>query len=141
MIIISLVVALSAFVFQGLSNHRWMPYFSYGYLFYLMYLLWRRNKNIYHVEFDDEFLYLILRKNDILIPLENVKDVNIKTLGGVYQVDLYNAEQVGNKFYFKPSLLYPFNHKKKHELVNVLWSKIEKAKIKQQYFQKNSLHS
>ncbi|MBS1681802.1 MAG: hypothetical protein JST48_08835 [Bacteroidetes bacterium] len=88
------------------------------------------NRNVYRVEFDDEFLYLILKKNDILIPLENIKDINISTLGGIWRVDLYNAEQIGNKFYFKPSLLYPFNAKKKDELVNVLWEKINKGKSK-----------
>ena len=106
-----------------------------------IYLWWKVNSNVYNVEFDDEFLFVILRNNDILIPLENIKDVNIKTLGGVYQVDLYHAEQLGNKIYFKTSLLYPFNFKKKDELVNVLWSNIEKAKRKKQDFQRNALHS
>lgn len=50
-----------------------------------------------------------------MIPLENIKEVDIKSLGGVYEVELFNAEQLGKKFYFKPSLLYPFNFKKKDD--------------------------
>ena len=50
-----------------------------------------------------------------MIPLENIKEVDIKSLGGVYEVELFNAEQLGKKFYFKPSLLYPFNLKKKDD--------------------------
>ncbi len=114
---------------------------NYLYLLWFVLLWWKLNSKVYRVEFDDEFLYVILKKNDILIPLENIKDINIVTLGGVYRVDLYNAEQLGDKIYFKPSLLYPFNSKKKDALVNVLWSAIDKAKQKKMYFSGNALHS
>ncbi len=127
-----LLYNLTRKLFLSLSLIQW---------FYIIYLWWRVNERVYNVEFDDEFLYVLLRKNDILIPLENIKDVNIVTLGGVYRVDLYNPEQLGDKIYFKPSLLYPFNHKKKDELVNVLWNNIEKAKQKKQIFLRNALHS
>ena len=76
-----------------------------------------------------------------MIPLENIKEVDIKSLGGVYEVELFNAEQLDKKFYFKPSLLYPFNFKKKDELVNVLRSNINKVLQNKQYFQANALHS
>jgi len=99
------------------------------------------NRNVHRVEFDEDYLYVILRGQDILIPLENIKEVDIKSLGGVYEVELYNAEQLGKKFYFKPSLLYPFNYKKKDELVNVLRKHINVAQRKKQTFQANSLHS
>lgn len=128
-------------VLRFFSESKFNLFFSTAYFFYGLYLWWKMNRNVYHVEFDDEFLYVILKKNDILIPLENIKDINIKTLGGVYRVDLYNAEQLGSTIYFKPSLLYPFNSKKKDELVNVLWQKINKAKMKQPYFERNALHS
>lgn len=77
----------------------------------------------------------------MLIPLENVKDIDIKTLGGVYEVELYSDEQIGSKFYFKPSLLYPFNFKAKDELVNQLRRNINLAKKKTYSFLPNSLHS
>ena len=76
-----------------------------------------------------------------MIPLENIKEVDIKSLGGVYEVELFNAEQLDKKFYFKPSLLYPFNFKKKDELVNVLRSNINKVLQNKQHFQVNALHS
>ncbi len=85
------------------------------------FLVWgwfRMNRNVHRVEFDEEYLYVIQKGQDFLIPLENIKEVDIKTLGGVYEVELYQAEQLGLRFYFKPSLLYPFNYKKKDELVN-----------------------
>ena len=101
----------------------------------------RINRNVYRVEFDEKYLYVILRGQDILIPLENIKEVEIKTLGGVYEVELYTAEQLGKKFYFKPSLLYPLNYKKKDALVNVLRKSINQAQAQKQHFQRNALHS
>ncbi|MBX2898773.1 MAG: hypothetical protein KF775_03940 [Cyclobacteriaceae bacterium] len=113
-------------------------------IFYFLFLIWgwvRINRNVHRVEFDDEFLYVIQKGQDILIPLENIKEVDIKTLGGVYEVELFQAEQLGNKFYFKPSLLYPFNYKRKDELVNVLRRNINRAYQKKQEFQRNVLQS
>jgi len=117
------------------------PLFSYVYLLFLIYGWIRINRNVHHVEFDEEYLYVILRKQDILIRLENIKEVDIKSLGGVYEVELYHPEQLGKKIYFKPSLLYPLNFKKKDALVNVLRNNINKAQSRKQQFQPNALHS
>jgi hypothetical protein len=141
-----MIIGLGVLVFYFFLHERTVgDYFTilfrYGYVTWLGYLWWKLNSNVYHVEFDEEFLYVLLRKQDIIIPLENIKDINLKTLGGVYRVDFYHAEQLGDRIYFKPSLLYPFNSKKKDTLVNVLWSNIEKAKRKVQDFQRNALHS
>lgn len=108
---------------------------------FFFYQVYQMNSNLYKVEFDDEFLYIIQKNQDMLVPLENIKDIELKSLGGHWEVTFYNAEQLGEKIYFKPSLLYPFNSKKKDELVNVLWANIEKAKRKKQDFQKNALRS
>lgn len=108
---------------------------------YILYRFYLINKRLYHVEFDDEFLYVIRKNVDILVPLENIKDINLISMLGHWEIIFYNAEQVGEMIYFKPSLLYPFNSKKKDELVNVLWQKINQAKAKPQYFQRNALRS
>ena len=108
---------------------------------YFIFIWFKVNQRVYHVEFDDEFMYVVQKGHDLVIPLENIKDVNLVSMGGVYRVDLYAKELFGDKFYFKPSLLYPFNHKKKEAVVNILWANIEKAKSKKQYFQRNALHS
>lgn len=112
-----------------------------GYIIFIIYLWIRMNRNVHRVEFDDDFLYVILKGQDIIIPLENIKEVDIKTLGGVYEVELFQAEQLGKKFYFKPSLFYPFNFKKKDALVNVLRRNINRAYQKKQVWQPNALHS
>ncbi len=108
---------------------------------YLLYRYYKANLKVFHVEFDHEFLYVIQKKQDILIPLENIKDVEIVSLGGVYKVTLYSKDQLGDLIYFKPSLLYPFNFKAKDKLVDVLRHTIDEAKKKVRFYQKNVLQS
>jgi len=137
---------ISFFLFIAVRAYLEGKYFynSLFYAFYFGFLSYgwiRINRNVHRVEFDEEFLYVILRGQDLMIPLENIKEVDIKSLGGVYEVELYSPEQLGNKFYFKPSLLYPFNFKKKDALVNVLRKNINKAQSRKQHFQANALYS
>jgi hypothetical protein len=99
------------------------------------------NRKVFHVEFDDEFLYLIRKDADVLIPLQNIQSVGLKTMGGLYEIKLYSPEIVGDLIYYKPSLLYPFNFKAKDEIANQLRDNIEKAKAKPEVFQKNALMS
>jgi hypothetical protein len=144
--IVSLIVILVAgllvngyigFKENGRIDNYFMP-FLWGQFIYF----WLRvNSKVFHIEFDEEFLYLIQKKQDILIPLENIKDVEIVSLGGVYKVTLYAKDQVGDLIYFKPSLLYPFNFKAKDKLVDILRHNINEAKKKVRVYQKNALYS
>ena len=139
--VLVLLIGLAAFfAFNSISAFSSLPIASFYFLF-LIYGWIRINRNVHRVEFDDEFLYVILKGQDMVIPLENIKEVDIKSLGGVYEVELFTAEQLGKKFYFKPSLLYPFNFKKKDALVNVLRSNINRAFKKRYPIQTNALHS
>ena len=126
---------------EYLQRGHWTAFLlplNFSYFIYAWFLV---NKRVYHVEFDNEFIYVVQKNHDLVIPLKNIKDVNLVSLGGVYKVDLYAKELFGDKFYFKPSLLYPFNNKKKEALVNILWANIEKAKRRKHDFQRNALHS
>ncbi len=116
-------------------------WFVTGYILFFIYLWIRMNRNVHRVEFDDEFLYVIQKGQDIIIPLENFNEVDLKTLGGVYEVELFQAEQLGKKFYFKPSLVYPFNFKEKDALVDVLRNNINRAYQRKHTIQRNALHS
>ena len=108
---------------------------------YIIFKYIQINRKVFHVEFDDEFLYLIQKEADILIPLQNIKDVQLKTMGGLYEIKLYSPEIVGDLIYYKPSLLYPFNFKSKDAIADILRSKIEKAKRKREVLPSNALMS
>ncbi len=94
-----------------------------------------------HVEFDQEFLYVVKSRVDYVIPLENIESVEIVSLGGVYKVNLYRPEQLGSNFYFIPSLFCPLNYKTKDLLVNHLRRNIDLAKKKKTSLPYNALMS
>lgn len=112
-----------------------------GFFIYFFFRLMRMTIKLYRVEFDNEFLYVLLKRQDMVIPLENIESVEISTIGGVYKVNLYHPEQLGGHFYFKLSLLYPLNYQSKDALVNVLRKSIDKAKARKQELPRNALHS
>ncbi len=145
-VLVVLVVLFLFFIYLAAQTYMagkyyYSSFFNVFYFGFFVYGWIRINRNVHQVEFDNEFLYVILKDQDILIPLENIKEVDIKTLGGVYEVELYAAEQLGKKFYFKPSLLYPFNYKEKDTQVNILRRNINRAQQRKQHFQANALHS
>ncbi|MBX2966644.1 MAG: hypothetical protein KF845_10890 [Cyclobacteriaceae bacterium] len=108
---------------------------------YILFMLVRLIHKLEQVSFDDDFLYVLQKHQDYIIPLENIESIKIESLGGVYKVNLYNAEQLGKEFYFKTSLLYPLNAKKKDALVNVARKKIALAKSRRQQLPHNALMS
>ena len=112
-----------------------------GFFIYFFFRLMKMTSKLYRIEFDNDFLYVLLKNQDMVIPLENIESVEISTIGGVYKVNLYNPEQLGDHFYFKMSLFYPLNYQSKDELVNVLRKKIDLAKGRKSEFTKNALHS
>lgn len=95
---------------------------------YVLYRLIKMANRLQQVSFDERFLYVIDKAQELVIPLENIESVEIETLGGVYKVNALHAEQFGKQFYFKPSLFYPLNYKKKDALVNNLRRQIQRAK-------------
>lgn len=108
---------------------------------YLIFRYIQINRKVFHVEFDDEFLYLIQKEADVLIPLQNIKSVELKTLGGLYEIKLYSPELVGDLIYYKPSLLYPFNFKAKDAIADQLRENIERAKRRRVVLPANALMS
>jgi hypothetical protein len=98
---------------------------TYGYFFYLGIQVTRKLQQVY---FDESYLYVNQKGQELLIPLENVESVEISSLGGVYKVNLYHTELPGTHFYFKTSLWYPLNASAKDKLVNELRYRIDRAK-------------
>lgn len=109
---------------------------------YWLYRLVKVLLRMYYVEFDADFLYVRRRgSQEVMIPLENIKDVDIRSIGGVYRVALLYDDVVGRTFYFKPSLLYPLNYRAKDERVFLLREYIARAKRRRQIIPANALTS
>lgn len=98
-------------------------------------------RRTYRVSFDDRYLYVQQKGQELAIPLSHIRQVDIKTLGGVYEVTMIQREPAGDRFFFKPSLLYPFNFKAKDRLVDQLRGYIEAARQQPDKVVPNALHS
>lgn len=80
------------------------------------------------ISYDNSSIYYVKKGYEVQVPFEDVRDIEIKTISGVYKINLYSQSQDGNSIMFKTSLWYPFNFKKQDKKVNELRDRIERYK-------------
>ena len=140
LLLIGLCTVIALLVtFQGRSIGTLLNGFLFGVL--IVYPLFRTYRRIKPVEFDRKFLYVTELGFDILVPLDNIKEVEIKTLGGIYKVTFFDPIQSGREILFKPSLIYPLDFKNQDEKVNKLRAYAWSAKQNREAIPKNALTS
>lgn len=83
---------------------------------------------IKNVSYDQSSLYYDKKGFEVQVPFEDIKDIEIKTISGIYKINLFEPSQDGSIIMFKTSLWYPFNFKKKDEKVNELRDRIDRYK-------------
>jgi len=83
---------------------------------------------IKNVSYDESSVFYDKGGFEVQIPFEDIKDIEIKTISGIYTINLYMPSQDGTSIMFKTSLWYPFNFKKQDEKVNGLRDKIVRYK-------------
>jgi hypothetical protein len=83
---------------------------------------------IKNISYDESAVYYDKKGFEVQIPFEDIRDIEIKTISGIYKINLYNPTQDGEYILFKTSLWYPFNFKKQDEKVNELRDKIDSYK-------------
>lgn len=94
----------------------------------IIYKAIRMTLNLKSISYDDSSVYYEKDGFEVQVPFEDIKDIEIKTLTGIYVINLYRPAQDGDKIWFKTSMKYPLNFKKKDAEVNVLRDKIERYK-------------
>lgn len=98
-------------------------------------------KSIRGIEYDSEFLYVFESGYEVVIPLRNIKRIDIRNFGGIYEVSLFDPIQSGYSVLFMPSLIYPLDFRKQDEKVNMLRRFIQKARRTPDLLSGNALHS
>jgi hypothetical protein len=83
---------------------------------------------IKNISYDEGAVYYDKKGFEVQIPFEDIRDIEIKTLSGIYKINLYLPAQDGKYILFKTSLWYPFNFRKQDEKVNELRDKINRYK-------------
>ncbi|MEM9676124.1 MAG: hypothetical protein AAF992_26270 [Bacteroidota bacterium] len=87
-----------------------------------------RFKRYSNVIWNDDHL-LVMDKHDIIIPLNEIREVELKTLNGVHEVHLLEEHPyLGESFFFLGSLNYFFRHKKVDLFIQGLNERITEAK-------------
>ena len=90
--------------------------------FHVYYGLFLKLKN---VSYDDSSIYYNKKGYEVQVPFEEILSIEIKSVTGIYGIKLRNPSQGSKEIYFKTSLWYPLNFKKKDEMVNELRDKID----------------
>ncbi len=85
------------------------------------------HSKIKEVSYDKENLYVKVEGYDVQIPFHQVKDIEIVSMDGLYKFKLYHHDQFGNEVICKPSIWYPFNHKRIDAELNRIRSYVRKA--------------
>lgn len=83
---------------------------------------------IKNISYDDSSVFYDKNGFEVQIPFEDIKDIEIKTISGIYTINLYTPSQDGKSIMFKTSLWYPLNFKKQDEKVNELRDRIDRYK-------------
>jgi hypothetical protein len=83
---------------------------------------------IKNVSYDDSSVYYDRKGFEVQIPFEDIQDIELKTISGIYKIKLFDPSQDGSFIMFKTSLWYPFNFRRQDEKVNELRNNIDKYK-------------
>ena len=95
---------------------------------YVIFISFKLLRSLKNISYDESSIYYERDGYEVQIPFEVVKNIEIKTLTGIYTINLYGKGQDGDKISFRTSMWYPLNFKKKDEKVNELRDKIDRYK-------------
>lgn len=94
------------------------------------------------LKYDNANFYVALKDMEIIIPFEDTKGIEILTIGGVFELELINPSQLGDKILFKPSLAYPLGFEKTDKQIAAINSRIKRLqKQKKSELKVNQLNS
>lgn len=125
------IITLAVLVFAILSVVRYDEYYqllSVPLYIMLAYKAIPAIIKIKNVSYDESSVYYDKNGFEVQIPFEDIKDIEIKTISGIYTINLYVPSQDGTSIMFKTSLWYPFNFRKQDEKVNELRDRINRYK-------------
>lgn len=133
-IIMTSILGVCILVLSALTINDW--FVNHRYIMGTLYLVYavvcgkliKRAWDVKNVSYDDSAVYYDRNGYEVQVPFEDIRDIELRTLDGVYRINLFRAAQDGKAILFKTSLWYPFNAGKQDEMVRVLRSKVDKYK-------------
>jgi hypothetical protein len=121
--LVALVLVLFLVSAYQVDGYFWRVYnvAFWGFIAFWIIRIVLRLKN---VSFDEFSVYYERNGYEVQIPFDEIKDIEIKSLDGIYKINLFQPNQDGKTIYFKTSLWYPLNFIRQDEQVNVLRDRI-----------------
>ncbi len=110
-IVLILVACIMMFLLLR-SNNRLTSLLFVAQYAYLFYFVLRGVFGIKYVEYDNANLYVNHNDYQVQVPFEEIKEVKLMSIDGVYKFILYKKGQLGKEVLCKPSIWYPFNYSK-----------------------------
>lgn len=110
-IVLILVACIMMFLLLR-STNRFTSFLFVVQYAYLFYFVLRGVLGIKYVEYDNANLYVNHNDYQVQVPFEEVKEVKLMSVDGVYKFILYKKGQLGKEILCKPSIWYPFNYSK-----------------------------
>jgi hypothetical protein len=102
----------------------------------------RKMPLVKQLSYDEQQFIIRLKDMELIIPFEETRGIGIKTLDGIFELELAQPTQVGKRILFKPSLLYPLNARKIDRQIAKLNDAIKRARRNPpQQASANALHS
>ena len=123
-----LLLLLSYLIYDFRSGEK----FTSSALPFILYLSWHMYYPMFlklkNVSYDKSSIYYNKKGYEVQVPFEDIKEVRIQSLTGIYGILLYTPSQGEKEIYFKTSLWYPLNFQKKDDMVNELRDQIDRHK-------------
>lgn len=137
-IVLILVACIMMFLLLR-STNRFTSFLFVVQYAYLFYFVLRGVLGIKYVEYDNANLYVNHNDYQVQVPFEEVKEVKLMSVDGVYKFILYKKGQLGKEILCKPSIWYPFNYNKVDNELHRIRGLIYKRK--QEYYNQIGLGS
>jgi len=130
--VISLVYLLLMLRFFIIGIYNWWIGLLLGAVyFYYSFKNWKKDFKNYiesfvQMSYDESAIYVAQESGDLVVTYEKIKNVELKSLDGIYKFELFD----GQVYYCKPSMWYPFNYPKVDAELNKIRNYIKNYKSK-----------
>lgn len=115
-------------IYRVLNNELFGAVLFLGLYGFYFYRILSGLKLIKEISYDEHSIYVKEKDFEIEIPMYRIKEVTLVSIDGVYKFTLIDSDQFGETVFCKPSVWYPFSHRRVDEELRQLRKKIDKVK-------------
>ena len=124
-----IIIGAIIFILSNFDSSKPLPTLNIAVLLGIAaYTIHLRGRKLQEVSYDNSNIYIRQNQQEEIIPLSSIKNVELKSLFGGYQVDFYQINGQAGHILFLPSSWYPLNFRSQDKKVEEFRVAIAKAK-------------